>query len=226
MLSQAFFVIIGTGISEPGHGRELVHGINFIEKGFLFQLISSVQLPGANIYDTHTVMHTGTRTFDVSLTSELQKPLYTAARKHGVIDQGKYKKQANKQKWTKREYHVQNDADIAHKDVKMFFNKTQFPSLPFCCPHTKPHGVRGLSKHYHMRFDPKLVHDICAIRCISCACAECASMLYKPWIPVLAPKPKPRYQSVTNFSDWPALFFFNNCNIVTLSHKSTTSEDF
>ena len=75
MLSQAFFVIIGTGISEPGHGRELVHGINFIEKGFLFQLISSVQLPGANIYDTHTVMHTGTRTFDVSLTSELQKPL-------------------------------------------------------------------------------------------------------------------------------------------------------
>ena len=48
------------------------------------------------------------------------------------------------------EYNVQNDADVEHKDVKMFCNKTQFPSLPLCGPNTKPHGIRGLSKYYHM----------------------------------------------------------------------------
>ena len=61
------------------------------------------------------------------------------------------------------EYHVQNDADVAHKDVKLFCNTNQFPSLPFCVPHTKPHGVRVLSKHYHMLFDTKLRHVICTI---------------------------------------------------------------
>ena len=83
------------------------------------------------------------------------------------------------------EYNVQNDADVAHKYVKIFFNKNQFPSLPFCGPHTKPHGVRGLSKHYHMRFDTKLGHGICAIHRIPCTYAACKSMLDKPWIPGL-----------------------------------------
>ena len=48
-----------------------------------------MQLPGAEFYYTQMVIHTGTRTSDVSLASEFQKHLPTAARKHGVIDQGK-----------------------------------------------------------------------------------------------------------------------------------------
>ena len=42
---------------------------------------------------------------------------------------------------------MQEDADIAHTYVKMIFNTKQFTPLPFCGPHTKPHGVRGLSKN-------------------------------------------------------------------------------
>ena len=38
----------------------------------------------------------------------------------------------------------------------MFCDTKKFPSLTFCGPHKKPHGVRGLSKHYHMRFDKNL----------------------------------------------------------------------
>ena len=60
--------------------------------------MSTVKLTCAKHYDTKIIMHTVTRTFDVSLASEFQKHLYTAARKHGVIDQGKYKKRASKQK--------------------------------------------------------------------------------------------------------------------------------
>ena len=70
MLSQAFYVIIDRGIIEPGHGREVVYGLNYIDKRFLLQLISIVQLPGPKSYDTQMVMHTGTRTYDVSLASE------------------------------------------------------------------------------------------------------------------------------------------------------------
>ena len=89
---------------------------------------------------------------------------------------------ASKLKFTDREYHIQDNADVAHKDVKMYCDKNQFPALPFCGPHTQPPGSRGLSKHYNLRFDPNIGHDICAISFIPCACIACTSMLDKPWI--------------------------------------------
>ena len=84
----------------------------------------------------------------------------------------------SKRKWTDREYHVKDNADVVHKYLKMYCDTNQ----PFFCPHPKPHGARGLSKHYHLRFDPKLGHGICEIRRIPCAYVGCTSMLDKPWI--------------------------------------------
>ena len=55
-----------------------------------------MQLPGAKIHDIKMVMKTGTCTSNVSLVIEFQKHLSNAAYKHGVIDQGKYKKRASK----------------------------------------------------------------------------------------------------------------------------------
>ena len=99
--------------------------------------------------------------------------------------------------------------------MKTFCNANKFSSFPFYGPHTKPHGVIGLSKHYHIQFDPKLGHGICAIRHIPCACSKCTFMLYKPWIPGLTPKQQPRYQPVINCSYWTVLGSFNNWNIIT-----------
>ena len=65
-------------------------------------------------------------------------------------------------KWTNRQYHVQDNYTVSHKDAKMYYNTNQFPALPFYGPHYKPHGARGLIKHYHLRFDPKLVNGVCA----------------------------------------------------------------
>ena len=83
--------------------------------------------------------------------------------KHGVIDQGEYTKIASKRKWTEREYHVQDNADVSHKDAETYCDTNQFQAFPFCSPHPKPHVARGLNKHYHLRLDTKLGHDICAI---------------------------------------------------------------
>ena len=80
--------------------------------------------------------------------------------KHGIIDQVKYRKRSSKRKWTDIEYHVQDNSDVAHKYVKMYFNSNQFPALPFFGPHPKPRGERGSSKNYNLCFDPKL-HSMC-----------------------------------------------------------------
>ena len=137
-------------------------------------------------------------------------------RKNCVIAKGKYKIRASERKWTDIEYPVQGKSDVAHKYVKMYCNTNQFPSLPFFGPHSKPHGARGLSKHYNFRFDPKLVNGVCAILLINCACVACTSILDKPWISGTSE----RYQPFTKCTYWQVLGSSKKWNIIQLSHKS------
>ena len=148
------------------------------------------------------------------MAKEFPRNLSKEHRKHGVIDQGKYRKRASKIKCTDREYHVQDNYDVAHKYLKMYCDTNQLPALLFCVPHQKPHGARGLSKHYHLRFDPKIGHGICAIHCIPCVCVACTSMLDQPWIYGIASNKQTRYQPFTYYNYWPVLGSYNNWNII------------
>ena len=168
--------------------------------------MSNIQFPGSKQFDLLILMHSYThKKGDGSLAKQVQNNMSKEHRKRGVIDHIKYRKIDIKRKWTDKEYHVQDNSDVPHKDVKVYCDDNRFPSLPFCGPHPKPHGARGLSKRYHLRFDPKLSHGICAILCIPCACVRCTSMLDKPWISGIPSKKKERYQPVTNFNYWPVL---------------------
>ena len=70
-------------------------------------------------------MHSCTPKKDVSLAKEFQKHMSKDDCKHGVIDQGKDRKRSSEIEWTDREYHVQDDADVAHKDVKIYCDNYQ-----------------------------------------------------------------------------------------------------
>ena len=129
-------------------------------------------------------------------------------------------------KWIYREYYVQDNADVALKDVKMYCDKNQFPALSFIGPHPNPHGERGLIKHYHVRFDPKLGHGICAIFHIPCACVACTSMIDQPWTSGIRLKKQAHYQPVTDCTYWLVLGLYNNWNIINLTLKSTPFEAF
>ena len=76
-------------------------------------------------------------------------------RKHGVIDQGKDRKRVSKIKWTYREYHVQDHADVANKYVKMYCDTNKFPPLPFCGSHPDPYEARG-----YISSDPNIGHGM------------------------------------------------------------------
>ena len=76
-------------------------------------------------------------------------------------------------KWTDRQYHVQDNAAVELKDLRMYCNTNQLPELSFSGPHSKPHGARGLSKHYHLLFDTNLVMVVCTILSIPCDCFAC-----------------------------------------------------
>ena len=112
------------------------------------------------------------------------------------------------------------------KDANIYCDTNQFPALPFCGPHYKPHGARGISKHYHLRFDPKLGMGVCVIRRTTCDCVACTSMLDKPFISGISLDKQERYKHVTKCTYWPVLGSFNNWDIILLSSKSTSSDIF
>ena len=129
-------------------------------------------------------------------------------------------------KLTERKYRVQDNAAVKLKYLRIYCNTNQFPALPFCGPHSKLHCARGLGKHYHLRFDPKLGMRVCEIRRISCACVACTSMLEKSWISGIPSYKQDRYKPVTKCTYWPVVWAFNNWNIIKLSSKSTSSDTF
>ena len=67
VISQTYSLIIDRGISTPGNGKEVVDGINAVDRRYIYQLMSKVQLPGSIIFDSQIKIHTGTENKDVSL---------------------------------------------------------------------------------------------------------------------------------------------------------------
>ena len=89
IMSQCYSVTIDRGISAPGYGKEVVDGLNVVDKSYIYKLMSKVQLPGSNILYSQMQMHTGNQKNDVSLSKEFQHFLEKEHKKNGVIDQGK-----------------------------------------------------------------------------------------------------------------------------------------
>ena len=73
---QFHSIIIGRGISAPGHGNEVVDVLNGIGKRYMYKLMSNVQLPVSRTFDSQIIMHYFTPKNDVSLAKESQKHLF------------------------------------------------------------------------------------------------------------------------------------------------------
>ena len=67
VMSQTYSIIIDRGISAPGNGKEVVDGLNYVDKRYIYQLMSKVQLLGSVRFDSQIKIHTGTENKGVSL---------------------------------------------------------------------------------------------------------------------------------------------------------------
>ena len=91
ILSQSFNIIIERGISAPGHGREVVDGLNDTENSFIFHIMSNFQLSGRQRFDTQIAVYTATQNTDVRFARDFQKHLSIESHKHRIKDHGKHK---------------------------------------------------------------------------------------------------------------------------------------
>ena len=69
-MSQCYSIIIDQGISAPEHDKEVVDGLNAVDKRYIYQLMSNVQLPGSKIFDSQMQMHTGNQKYEVILAKD------------------------------------------------------------------------------------------------------------------------------------------------------------
>ena len=67
VMSQCYLVIIDRGINAPGNVKEVVDGLNAVNKRYIYQLISNVQLPVSNRFYSQIQVHPGNQKDDVSL---------------------------------------------------------------------------------------------------------------------------------------------------------------
>ena len=91
-MSQFYSIINDLGVSSPGNGKEVVDVLNAVDKRYIYQLMSTVQLTVSIRFYSHMQMHIGTQEDNVILAKEFQEHLTKKHRKDGVIDQGKPKK--------------------------------------------------------------------------------------------------------------------------------------
>ena len=69
MLAHKYNIMIDSDVGAPGHGREVVDGLN-ATNFFLSMSTTTVQLPVALAYESQTAMHTSTANTDISLARE------------------------------------------------------------------------------------------------------------------------------------------------------------
>ena len=66
MFAHPYNIIIDRGVRAPGYGREVVDGLNAIEKN-IFMLMTTVKLPGTVDYHSHMAIHSSTLNIVISL---------------------------------------------------------------------------------------------------------------------------------------------------------------
>ena len=120
---------------------------------------------------------------------------------------------------------MQHNKGAKNQDMKIHCAKNHFTELKFLGPYNKPHGVCGLGKHYNMYFYAKLGHVIYEIHHIPCACTSCTSSLDQTWTPGFTEQKQSHYQPVKDCTHWPVVGSFNDCVILKLLHKATSSEE-
>ena len=72
-------------------------------------------------------------------------------------------------------------SDSDHRVIKMIWKNKLFPSINSINGKTFPYASKGILRHYHHRYHPKLGLGIVSIRRIPCGCHACTAILSLFW---------------------------------------------
>ena len=91
-----------SGISAPEYGKEVVYGINAIDRIYVCQLMSNVQLAVSIFFNSHILMNSCTHKMMSVWLNNSKNICIWIIHKHGVFDQGIYRKDSIRENGQKK----------------------------------------------------------------------------------------------------------------------------
>ena len=222
VLACTYGITIDRAIGAPGHGKDVVDGLNATDKVYLRKMMCMTGTPEADDGEKRMAAHAMIGEHTMSLATECQRLCSLPERSSGVKSEGgKYAKREAAAKLKKRFYHVQDPEKVKHTKLSMVavgFDKGEH------------NGILG---HYSIQVSKELGKGKAAMRRIPCACAACLAQLEEQWKPGVPAETQPRYASSVDCMYWPIFKQangqpgLNDWKIVSLVHKtdSDSAED-
>ena len=204
LLAFTHQIVIDRAIGAPGHGKDIVDGLNATDKQFLSYKMCKIGLPEVNETDSRMSAASMVEGTSFSLAEECARLCSDASRVTGVKSEGKYAKRENAATMKKRTYHVQDPNDVSYSGIKMKLEGF------------KKGKRNGISSMYNIRADPNLGIGRLAIRRIPCGCQACKAQLEIPWdYQKIDPTKQDRYASSVHCALWPVFEGLNDWSVVT-----------
>ena len=192
VLACTFGIVIDRAIGAPGHGKDIVDGLNATDKVYLRKKMCMIGTPEAKDSECRMAAHSMIGDAKMSLADEAKRLCEDPKRVSGVkAEGGKRQKREAAAKMQQRIYHVQDP-----KDVK--YTKTNRTAVGF-----EAGEHNGLLAHYSLHVSPELGLGYAALRRIPCACDACLRQLELEWQVGVAPEKQPRFASSTKCKFWP-----------------------
>ena len=224
-ISMKYDVVIDCAIGAPGHGKDVVDGLNAVDKRYLKTAMFRIINPEENGSEKTMNSHSATATGSVSFAEECKTILQHHADHVSNVLTSKSNKRQSGRKYSKKTYHIQKKKDVPYRNIAMTWTKSKFPKLKIAKNKEKIRDSSSVLSHYHYRFDPRLGHGKCAMRRIPCLCDQCCEMLDKKWIPGVNAENQPCYSPVLNCKYHDILGDYNNWIIMPFITYSNTCED-
>mgnify|MGYP000211327405 FL=1 len=193
LLAFNYSIIIDRAVGAPGHGKDLVDGLNAVDKQYLKIIMRSIKT--AQEDDDKKIrkirQHTVFGKKVLSLAKECAR-LLILDREEGAKSFKTNNKRELKGKMKKIFYHTrEEDCNKIHDKISM--KTIGLPSGSY-------NGLRG---RYHLHFDPQLGAGKAAIRRIPCGCKSCIRMKHLPW-----------NQNIKNIADQPRFAHNAECKYI------------
>ena len=89
MLSHAYQITIDHAVGAQGHGKDVVNGLNAVDKNYLFKIMPRIKIPEAEQGETFFATHSATASDNASFATECQQLLSLQQQRDGISSQSK-----------------------------------------------------------------------------------------------------------------------------------------
>lgn len=210
LLSTKYNINIDRAIGAPGHGKDLVDGLNAVDKHYLKKIMRITKKPDETNLDIKKInVHTVFNKDKVSIAKESAR-LLRLDRTYGSFGASKHKKREVNRTVRERFYHVRDEDMNNFEYVNM--SSKGFPKII-------GENYNGMLSCYHLHFDPQLSVNKAALRRIPCACDTFVANLALPWKEQIEAHLQPRFKHNDKCKYIKIFGAYNDWLIIDVSNK-------